>query len=274
MGLLRLANSSLHMTGAVADLSISVQFDGPQPSHFGALPAQAEPMRADGFTGDTRQGGSCNAERITLNPHCNGTHTECVGHLTTDRVSINDVCPALPLYCALVTVETQSVVYEGTKAMAITPDVLGLAVKKQFVRARKLTGSTPTALAIRTLPNGQDKQEKHYTSTADSPYIEPSAVEWMVRQGIDHLLVDLPSIDPYSDQGKLAAHRVLFGLPAHEECPVPSLADASRSHTTITELIYVRDEIDDGLYLLNLQIPAFSLNAAPSRPLLYALESA
>lgn len=274
MGLLRLANCNLHMTGAVADLSIPVQFDGPQPNHFGAAPASAEPMKTNGFTGDTRQGGSCNAERVTLNPHCNGTHTECVGHLTTSRVSINDVCPALPLLCALVTVETQSVRYADNPALVVTLEAVRSAVNKQFAQARELAGSIPAALAMRTLPNSNSKREKQYTSTANSPFIEPPAIEWLVQQGVDHLLVDLPSIDPYSDQGKLAAHRILFGLPSHADCPVPTLADASRAHATLTELIYANDEVDDGLYLLSLQIPAFCLNAAPSRPLLYTLESA
>jgi hypothetical protein len=33
-------------------------------------------------------------------------------------------------------------------------------------------------------------------------------------------------------------------------------------------MIYVADEIEDGAYLLNLQIAAFAADAAPSRPLL------
>ena len=36
-------------------------------------------------------------------------------------------------------------------------------------------------------------------------------------------------------------------------------------------MIYVPDCISDGSYLLNLQIPAFLSDAAPSRPILYAL---
>ncbi len=40
---------------------------------------------------------------------------------------------------------------------------------------------------------------------------------------------------------------------------------------TITEMIFVDDEIRDGLYLLNLQMPAFPTDAAPCRPVIYAL---
>ena len=40
------------------------------------------------FIGDTRMGGPCNFETYSITPHCNGTHTECVGHITNERVSI------------------------------------------------------------------------------------------------------------------------------------------------------------------------------------------
>ena len=39
----------------------------------------------------------------------------------------------------------------------------------------------------------------------------------------------------------------------------------------VTELAYVPDSVADGLYLLDLQVPAFGADAAPSRPVLYPL---
>ena len=273
MSLLSLANSDLHMTGAVIDLSIPLEFDGPQPNHFGAARAQALPMQAGEFTGDTRLGGSCNAHSLTLNPHCNGTHTECVGHLTTTRVSINDVCPALPLLAGLVTASTTEINYKKSTARALTLSSLQPCVSALFEQSRRLTNSTPSALVIRTLPNAREKTSRQYRGLEDSAFIEPEAIEWLVQSGVDHLLVDVPSIDPYIDGGELVAHRVMFGLPSRANCPIPELGDASRPHATITELIYVADEVNDGLYLLNLQIPPFCIDAAPSRPLLYSLES-
>jgi hypothetical protein len=41
---------------------------------------------------------------------------------------------------------------------------------------------------------------------------------------------------------------------------------------TITEMIFVKDDISDGSYLLNLQIASFENDAAPSKPILYSLE--
>jgi hypothetical protein len=37
----------------------------------------------------------------------------------------------------------------------------------------------------------------------------------------------------------------------------------------VTELAWVPDSVPDGLYLLDLQVPAFASDAAPSRPVLY-----
>src|SRR5437879_7785473 len=47
-----------------------------------------------GFKGSVERGASCNCELITLIPHCNGTHTECVGHLTRERLDAWRVVPA------------------------------------------------------------------------------------------------------------------------------------------------------------------------------------
>jgi arylformamidase len=78
------------------DLSIPLAFDAPQPNFFGAAAAAGKPLVAGEFVGDVRQGGSCNCATYTLTPHCNGTHTECVGHLTRDRVGVRDI--ATPAY--------------------------------------------------------------------------------------------------------------------------------------------------------------------------------
>ena len=50
--------------------------------------------------------------------------------------------------------------------------------------------------------------------------------------------------------------------------------DASRGDATITEMIFVPDEVADGIYALSLQVAPFVADAAPSRPLLFALDPA
>lgn len=60
-------------------LALTLDFDGPQPRHFGAPRASARPFEAPGFSGAVASGASCNCAVITLVPHCQGTHTESVG---------------------------------------------------------------------------------------------------------------------------------------------------------------------------------------------------
>jgi D-lyxose ketol-isomerase len=56
-----------------------------------------------------------------------------------------------------------------------------------------------------------------------------------------------------------------WGLPPD----VRDAHQARRGRALVTELAYVPDTSTDGLYLLDLQVPAFAADAAPSRPVLY-----
>jgi hypothetical protein len=69
-----------------------LNFNGPQPNAYGVERARSIPCAAGDLVGDTRQGGSCNFEQYTFIPHCNGTHTECVGHITNERIAVGIVC--------------------------------------------------------------------------------------------------------------------------------------------------------------------------------------
>lgn len=82
-----------------------------------------------------------------------------------------------------------------------------------------------------------------------------------LKGGIRHLLIDLPSVDREKDEGKLSAHKAFWNYPG----------DAVRHDATITELIFVENSVQDGLYLLNLQLLNLQLDVSPSRPLLYKL---
>src|SRR5215468_22359 len=86
-------------------LALELDFSGPQPRHFGAPPASARPFEAPGFTGTVARGASCNCEVISLTPHCNGTHTECVGHLTRERLDAHRLIPRglVPAFLTTVT---------------------------------------------------------------------------------------------------------------------------------------------------------------------------
>jgi hypothetical protein len=92
-------------------------------------------------------------------------------------------------------------------------------------------------------------------------------MKWIVEQGIRSLIVDLPSLDRADDGGRLEAHRIYWGLEPFDR----RSTDARRPDALVTELAYIPDEVPDGLYLLDLQVAAFASDAAPSRPVIYAL---
>ena len=101
-----------------------------------------------------------------------------------------------------------------------------------------------------------------YAGPAPAPYLSREAAALLVERGIETLVLDLPSADRADDGGKLTAHRVFFGLPPGSR----RAGEATRPRASITELAWIPPEVPDGLYLLDLQLPAFASDAAPSRP--------
>ncbi|MGD8977904.1 MAG: cyclase family protein [Gammaproteobacteria bacterium] len=253
---------------AAIDISIPLDFAGRQPNHFGAPPAVSEPLKADGFVGDVRAGGSCNCEVLTLTPHCNGTHTECVGHLSRERVSVAGKALAPLLLAALVSVEPVDAARSEETAdpspRAGDQLITAAALRHALEDLGELPEPAPSALVVRTLPNEAAKTTMDYTSGPVPPYFSLEAIGFMVDLGIRHLLCDLPSIDRSHDEGRLGGHRLFWGLAGD--------AARDRSEATVTEMIYVPDAVADGFYGLSLQLPPFMTDAAPSRPLLYALD--
>jgi arylformamidase len=237
----------------VADLSIPLRFNGPQPNAYGVEQADSEPVRAGSLVGDTRQGGSVNFEQYSFIPHCNGTHTECVGHITDERISIRECLQDVIVPAVLVTVEP------GLNGgdLVITRDSLVGGLANRNVRV-------PSALIVRTLPNDERKMTAEYGEASIPSYFTAAAMEYIVESGFDHLLVDLPSIDRLFDDGKLFNHRTFWNVePGGREVNM-----STRINSTITEMIYVPNEVEDGEYLLNLQIAPFESDCAPSRPIL------
>jgi hypothetical protein len=125
-------------------------------------------------------------------------------------------------------------------------------------------GPPHTALVVRTA-TGADVPHAHYVGPAPAPYLTRQAAAWLVERGIETLVLDLPSADRADDGGRLTSHRVFFGLPPGSR----KAGDARRPRASITELAWIGAALADGWYLLDLQIPPFLADAAPSRPLLY-----
>lgn len=261
-------------------LAIELRFSAQsgQPRHFGAPPASSRPFAVPGFSGSVEHGASCNCQTLTLTPHCNGTHTECVGHLTREPADAYSIVPFGLLPALLLSVEP-SEAKPGGESTEPTPQpgdslITKSAILESWANANSNANTktpadfAPSALVIRTLPNSPDKQHRDYTGQMP-PYLSREAASLLVERGIEHLIVDLPSIDRSHDEGRLTAHRIFFGLPRGST----TLTQATRPRSTVTELAFIPDATPDGPYLLELQVPAFRGDAVPSRPLLYRLLS-
>ena len=113
--------------------------------------------------------------------------------------------------------------------------------------------------SIRTLPNNIDKLSLQYSNT-NPAFIDYKAVQFLIDNGVEHLLIDTPSVDKENDGGKLSSHHTFWEYPIN-----------TQKHRTITELIYVPETILDGTYFINIQIASFENDASPSKPILYAI---
>jgi len=89
--------------------------------------------------------------------------------------------------------------------------------------------------------------------------LEEAAI-YLREKEVEHLLIDLPSVDKEKDDGALVAHNAFWNAKRD-----------LRLKATITEFIYVRNAIEDGTYFLNLQVAPFENDASPSRPVLYRI---
>ncbi len=243
-------------------LAIGLDFRGPQPNAFYLEPARAAAVEAGNFVGDTRRGGSANCADVHLNPHGNGTHTECVGHIVDEPISVGELAvaplvPAVVLSVAPVTLDDAGEAYDGR--CEPTDQVL---TRRALAEAfSTMPSGFCQAVVIRTLPNSTDKLTRTY-SGHNPPYPTREAIEWLLEVGCEHVVLDLPSLDREDDGGTLPNHHRFFGVPAGQT----TLGDGAPSRHTVTEMAYVDDEIEDGPGLLSVQLPRFALDAAPSRP--------
>jgi arylformamidase len=231
------------------DISIPLRTGEQNVNAWYAPPVTIEPVRMGDWVGDVNQGGSVNFRNIFFNPHGNGTHTECVGHISKENYSINQCLKTFFFIAELITIlpdETS----DGDK-------IITLQHIKNCLEDRR-----PEAIIIRTLDNSLSKINKHYSNT-NPPYLHHKAAEWIDSLGVDHLLIDLPSVDKEVDGGKLLSHHAFWQYPNN-----------TKINRTITEMIYVPNNVYDGTYLLNIQIASFENDASPSKPVLYQLNTA
>jgi len=225
-------------------LDISIEMSGETPGlvAWGQSTPIIEPVRDENFIGSIKEGGVVNFNNIAFNPHAHITHTECCGHITEGFFSVNDVLKSYFFEAQLLTVlpeggEDKSVSLSQIKNIGIIKGV--------------------KALVIRTLPNNEKKIRANYTDS-NPPFLDSDIAEYLIHNGIEHLLVDLPSVDQERDGGALAFHHAYWNVPNE-----PNIV------RTITEFVFVSEKVEDGNYILELQVGPLKNDASPSRPVLY-----
>ena len=233
------------------DISIPLTNNDDNPIAWYQGKPEIEPVKMDDWIGKVSEGkSSTNFNNIFFNPHAHGTHTECLGHITRDFYSINQ-CLKKFFFLA--------------EVISVQPEKIGedLIITKAIIKEALHCNVSTEALIIRTLPNSEDKKHLKYSNT-NPPYLAEEAAVFIRDKGIQHLLIDLPSVDKEHDEGKLLSHKAFWNVK-----DVNNLNDDARINCTITELIYVDENVKDGSYLLNLQFASFENDASPSKPILY-----
>ncbi len=229
---------------APIDISIPLVSKEEQVNCFYAPPFKTYPFESGDFIGSTKKGSPVNFYNVELNPHGNGTHTECVGHISKEGETINQTLKTFHFIARLISVNP-SIKENGDRVVDFIDECF--------------TEDKPEALIIRTLPNQKSKKSENY-SGQNPCYIDAKIIQKIVDAGIDHFVVDLPSIDREEDEGKLLGHKTFWNF-----------LDKDAANRTISELVYIEDTIKDGLYLINIQIASFELDASPSKIVLFEL---
>lgn len=235
------------------DISIPLSTDPKHTSAWYVEPMVIEPVRTEQFLGSVAEGGAVNFRNIFFNPHGHGTHTECVGHIDKTVHSVNQALSSFHSFAALMSVEPE-ILKTDREWMEGGDLVIGPSFLNSFPSALGIE-----SLVIRTLPNGEDKLHKNYSSS-NPIYLLPETMEKIVELGINHLLIDLPSVDRENDNGILKCHHLFWEHPQN-----------TKYQKTITEFVFIPNEVPDAVYFMELQVAPIENDASPSRPVLYAL---
>ena len=227
------------------DISIPLRASKNNVNAWYVDPPKIEPVKDGEWVATVKDGACINFNNIYFNPHAHGTHTECVGHITEKTYSINNSLKKFFFLAEVITVAPERL--NGDSVIS----------KKQIQFA--LGNKKRDAVVIRTIPNTKEKLSAQYSNT-NPTYLLKEAAIYLREKGVKHLLIDLPSIDKEKDECQLLAHNAFWNTKGK-----------LRLDATITELIYVPNNVEDGAYFINIQIAPFENDATPSKPILYKI---
>lgn len=225
------------------DLSSVLGIRGKEMKAWWADDVDISPVVNGDWIGSVAEGAPVNFFNIRFNPHGNGSHTETYGHISPNKESVHDAFSRYHFIAQLV---------------KLSPEKRGddEVVPLQSLLAKQLNWEGVEALIIKT----GDYPEGHDFSGTNAPYFEPELLAFIRDKGVQHVLVDTPSVDREEDEGKLLAHHAFWNYP-----------EAPRKGCTISELLRIPGSAKEGVYLLNLQLASFANDASPCRPVIYPL---
>jgi len=240
------------------DISIPIQFNSKKNPKFYDNNNPSNVFYKDAnLEYNINKNGPCNVPIIKMNIHCCGTHTETANHIIQKALTINKIKNFNFLICQLVTINPESINNESYHyPIESNEKVITKKILKQKIN--NIDFSLIKSLIIRTTPNTHYKKKINYNKQT-YPFLTTNAVLYLKDLGIRNLLIDTPSIDRFNDDGILGNHHIFFA------------ENGISNKNTLTELVYVPNLYKDGLYLLNLGVPNFQLDAAPSRPILFKI---
>lgn len=253
-------------TTKAIDLSIPYNFNGDQPNFYDVEKGISTPLQTGKKNWSVVKGAGCNVLEVSFNIHCSGTHTECVGHLLGGSSNIGSILKDVFLPAVLVTVDPIN--FKNTnESYHCDIDENEYVITKELIKTQleQWINFNPIALIIRTIPNRIEKQFYRFNVNVP-PFFTNDALKYISQFKIEHLIVDIPSLDRMDDRGILGNHRLFWGA-----SKISSNELDMESQKTITELAYIPNLVKDGIYLLNIQIPHFVCDAAPSRPFIYPI---
>ncbi len=228
-------------------ISTTISSGGSSPNAYFLPAPDIKPFAGENFVLTVESGAPVNCETLLLAPHGNGTHAECVGHISKERVFIADVMKEFLFVAHVVTVtptqQESDYIITKEELATVLPDII------------------PPVVVIRTLPNNPDKPSRNWSGT-NPVYLEADAALLCNQHGVQHLVVDFPSVDREEDGGMLQAHHAFWGYPEN-----------TRHHATITEMAYIPNEVPDGMYLIQFHIIDVESDASPAKLVLYNLEN-
>jgi kynurenine formamidase len=250
-------------------IAITLLPNDKQPNHFGAPACTSETLIVGDYIGDIKRGGSCNVNVLSIIPHCNGTHTESVSHIIDELIPVYSVIKQ-PIFPSVVISIVPELASQTSNHYSPFMDETNLVITKEQLQQalEQYTNAQLEGLIVRTLKNEPIKKYIKYDDDNYPPYFTSNAMQYLIEREVDHLLVDFPSVDKMYDNGQLSNHRLFWKISAGEV----KRNVASNINKTITEMIYVDQEIQDGIYLCNLQCPEIETDAVPSRPMLFELK--